>query len=143
MTIEFCRHHGEYGFLSNFYQFGFELDDKLWMTVEHYYQAQKYAGTELEEQIRLLPTPYDTKKWGKLYKVRSDWGQVKEEVMLKALFAKFSQEPLKSKLLATGEEEIIEAVPWDSYWGIGKDGKGQNRLGILLMQIREAIKDEG
>ena len=45
------------------------------------------------------------------------------------------------KLLATGEEELIEGNYWhDTCWGVcncAKCGdKGENRLGKLLMEVR-------
>ena len=43
-----------YGVFSNFSPHGFTLDGKYWPTSEHYFQAQKFAGTEHEEEIRLL-----------------------------------------------------------------------------------------
>lgn len=32
--------------------------------------------------------------------------------------------------------------PYDSYWGWGKDHKGQNRLGHLLMSVRDSIRNK-
>lgn len=75
-----------------------------------------------------------------LYKdvaIRSDWGAVKEDVMRKALVAKFTGDPsLRELLRSTGTAKIVEDSPRDSYWGVGKDGKGLNRLGELLMEVR-------
>ena len=72
-------------------------------------------------------------------KIRPDWEQVKEDVMKVALKAKFDQHPkLKRLLVSTGKQLISEASPRDSYWGTGKDGKGLNRLGVLLMELRDS-----
>ena len=72
---------------------------------------------------------------------RSDWEDVKEDVMYKALQAKFSQhEKLGQQLRETGERKLIEHSPYDSYWGDGGDGSGKNRLGILLMKLRKEMK---
>ena len=43
---------------------------------------------------------------------------------------------LRDRLLATGEAILIEHTHKDSYWADGGDGKGKNRLGILLMRLR-------
>ena len=43
--FESCR-YDEYGCFSNFAHYGFELDGKWWMTSEHYFQAQKFYGTQ-------------------------------------------------------------------------------------------------
>jgi N-glycosidase YbiA len=66
--------------------------------------------------------------------------------MRTALRAKFKQHPeLKKTLLSTGEARLIESSPTDSYWGIAtrEDGsEGFNKLGLLLMEIREEIRGE-
>lgn len=41
------------------------------------------------------------------------------------------------KLLSTGTREIVEFSEKDAYWGNGGDGSGKNRLGVLLMEVRE------
>jgi len=47
---------------------------------------------------------------------------------------------LRELLLGTGHRELVEASPFDHYWGCGADGSGQNRLGRLLMKIREEFR---
>ncbi len=46
MTIYFYSTKEAYGEFSNFKAYPFELKGKTWRTVEHYFQAQKFAGTE-------------------------------------------------------------------------------------------------
>lgn len=43
---------------------------------------------------------------------------------------------LRNILTSTGDIHIYENSPYDSYWGVGKDGNGKNILGKLLMQLR-------
>jgi ribA/ribD-fused uncharacterized protein len=78
-----------------------------------------------------------------LYKdvaIRSDWDEIKENVMRKALMTKFTSDPTLNKVLKnTGTAQIVEDSPRDSYWGVGKDGKGLNRLGVLLMEVRSGV----
>jgi predicted NAD-dependent protein-ADP-ribosyltransferase YbiA (DUF1768 family) len=72
--------------------------------------------------------------------IRDDWNYVRDEIMEKALLAKFSQnEKLKTILINTKDNEIIEASPRDDYWGWGKDKTGKNMLGKLLMKIRSTL----
>ena len=60
--------------------------------------------------------------------------------MYKALYHKFNQYlELKELLLETGDRKIVEHSPYDSYWGDGPDGMGLNRLGVLLMKLRDAF----
>jgi predicted NAD-dependent protein-ADP-ribosyltransferase YbiA (DUF1768 family) len=76
---------------------------------------------------------------GKQVHLRSDWEQYKPVIMENLLKQKFSQEPLRSKLIATGNCQLVEGNYWhDTYWGIC-DGKGTNMLGKLLMEIRTEL----
>jgi N-glycosidase YbiA len=142
--ILFYSHHEEpYGVFSNFSAHGFTLDGKYWPTSEHYFQAQKFVGTPDEEEIRLAPTPMKAANWGRERKrpLRADWEAVKEDAMRRALRAKFTTHPaLRETLLATNDATLVENAPGDFYWGIGKDGSGKNRLGHLLMELREELK---
>jgi ribA/ribD-fused uncharacterized protein len=75
--------------------------------------------------------------------LRKDWESVKEAIMREALHAKFTQHPaLRSLLLSTGAETIVEHTANDDYWGDGGDGTGKNRLGILLMALRDKLRRE-
>jgi predicted NAD-dependent protein-ADP-ribosyltransferase YbiA (DUF1768 family) len=72
--------------------------------------------------------------------IRSDWKEAMEEVMRKALWAKFTQhQSLRELLLSTKDAVIIEDSPFDGYWGRGRDGSGKNRLGFLLMELRAKL----
>ena len=133
--------------LSNFYPQGFEEDGAYWPTVEHYFQAQKFAGDELaeyRERIRTSGSPKHAKSLGRTqkYAIRRDWDGVRDEVMLYALRQKFRHPKLREVLLSTKKRELIENSPFDAYWGIGKHGSGKNRLGKLLMQVREEFRSE-
>lgn len=69
-----------------------------------------------------------------------DWDSKRDAVMKKALVAKFQQNArLKQLLLDTADTVLIEASPRDNYWGEGKDKKGLNRLGKLLMEVRSEL----
>lgn len=143
MTIYFYKTNEKYGCFSNFAHYGFELDEKWWMTSEHYFQAQKFYGTEYVEIIRLLDNPMKAAKMGRNRNLplREDWEEVKDDVMRKAVYAKFSQniEP-KNILLDTDSEYIVENTSNDYYWGCGTNGSGKNMLGIILMEIRDKLK---
>ena len=73
-------------------------------------------------------------------KLRGDWEEVKDEIMRKALLAKFTQnDDLKKLLKDTGAKKIIEASPKDAYWGWGRDRKGKNMLGLILEEVRAGL----
>ena len=74
--------------------------------------------------------------------LRQDWEDVKDDIMLEALRAKFTQHnELKELLLSTGDAALVEHTFNDSYWGDGGDGSGRNMLGTLLCQVREELKE--
>lgn len=143
-VIEFYSTTGEYGCFSNFSKHSIFLKGKRWPTSEHYFQAQKFADTEHEEVVRRCKTAREAANMGRDRKrpLRRDWESVKEQVMLEALRAKFTQhEDLQAILLGTGEVLLVEHTEKDSYWGDGGDGSGKNRLGQLLMRVREELKN--
>lgn len=141
--IKFWKSTDEYGFLSNFYVFPIKINNKKYKTIEHWFQSQKFVGTKYEEHVRKQPTAHLSSKEGKRrdLPLRKDWEDIKEEIMLIGLREKFKYNKMKQLLLNTGESELIEDSPYDYYWGIGKDGTGKNRLGILLMQVRKELKN--
>jgi ribA/ribD-fused uncharacterized protein len=132
---------GEYFFLSNFYEALplIKIDGKYWPTTEHYFQAMKSLDEKEQEKVRACSTPGFAKRAGRHVTLRDDWQQVKEEVMLKALRVKFQNPELEKKLLDTNNDILEEGNTWnDMYWGKDlKSGMGHNRLGILLMQVRD------
>ncbi len=61
--------------------------------------------------------------------------------MHEAVLAKFNQHAdLRETLLATGNSTIVEHTVKDAYWGDGGDGSGKNRLGEILMRVREVVR---
>lgn len=142
-VIKFYRQHDPWGEFSNFSAHPIELDGQRWPTSEHYFQAQKFADPALQAKIRSAKDPGDAARLGRrLPGLRSDWEQVKDDVMLHALRAKFTQHPkLGQKLLSTGDAELVEHTTNDRYWADGGDGSGKNRLGELLMQLRSELRD--
>jgi hypothetical protein len=143
--INFYLANGEYGCFSNFSRHHIYLKDKVWKTSEHYFQAQKFAGTEFEETVRLAPTPMEAANLGRNRKfpLRKDWEEVKDDIMREAVRAKFTQnKELKQILLETGDAILIEHTANDNYWADGGDGSGKNMLGKLLMELREELRNE-
>lgn len=146
MTIVFYTTRDAYGSFSNFSRHGFVLDGLWWPTSEHYFQAQKFAGTEHAEAVRCAKTPKEAAALGRDRRrpLRADWEQVKDDVMRTAVRAKFrAHADLRAELLATGDVELVENAPGDYYWGCGADGSGKNMLGRILMEVRAELRSEG
>jgi len=142
-VIHFYSTSGEHGCLSNFYRVSIFLKGKRWPTSEHFFQAQKFSGTEHEEEVRMCKTPRQAADKGRSRKLplRSDWESVKDQLMREVVQAKFTQhEDLKAILLGTGDALLVEHTANDSYWGDGGDGSGRNMLGLILMEVREALR---
>lgn len=131
---------GEYFFLSNFYPAEIVYMGEIWPTSEHAYQAQKFNDPTIRTAIREAKTPAQAKRIGNKFPCRSDWEQIRVKAMLSILYAKFMQhEDILHKLKATGEQQIIENNSWhDTFWGVC-NGKGENQLGKLLMQLRTTL----
>ena len=135
------RFDGKYFFLSNFSPSPFRINYVLFPTMEHYFQANKADNQNDYLHIAYAPTPGEAKRLGRKIQLRSNWEEIKDEVMLTGLRKKFADPELRNLLLATGDEELIEGNYWrDTYWGVC-NGVGQNKLGKLLMQVREEIKN--
>lgn len=145
MKIRFYRQNDPYGEFSNFSAHPINLKGKVWPTSEHYFQAQKFSCTQHEEAVRVAQTPSLAAKLGRSRQLplRPDWEAVKDDIMRDALRAKFEQHPkLRTLLLNTGNSELIEHTRNDSYWADGGDGSGRNRLGQLLMELRQQLRAE-
>lgn len=142
-VIYFYSTNDDYGEFSNFALYPIKLKKKIWSTTEHYFQAMKFKDKVRQEQIRKANTPRLAAQMGRdrRYKLRPDWESCKETIMLEALMAKFQQHAeLAELLLSTGTASIVERTENDHYWGDGGDGSGSNRLGILLMTVRQQLQ---
>ncbi|CAF4072362.1 unnamed protein product, partial [Rotaria sp. Silwood1] len=138
VPLYFYHHTEPFGEFSNFYPSPIELDGYTWPTTEHYYQAQKFISNKTHFQnVLQLPKPIAALLYSRKHRsaIRSDWEQVKDEIMLKACMAKFEQHLWpRVLLLSTGDRQLVEHTRKDSYWGDGGDGSGRNQLGLTLMQ---------
>jgi ribA/ribD-fused uncharacterized protein len=143
MVIRFFSQSETHREFSNFAPFGIDLDGAWWSTVENYYQAQKFTDPDLQQSIHDAEQPIIAKTLADQNKaaIRPDWDAIKDDVMYRAVRRKFEVHPeLKAMLLTTGDEEIAEANPADSYWGVGRDGTGLNKLGRIIARIRAELQ---
>lgn len=132
---------GKYYFLSNFSSYAVEYDGITYENNEAAFQAMKVLDQKQRESFGHLP-PNKAKAKGRRVKLRPDWEKVKEQYMYEIVLAKFSQpqnEDIKEKLLATGNALLVEGNNWnDHIWGVC-NGRGQNKLGKILMRVRKEL----
>ncbi len=138
---------GDYRFLSNFDPTPLVYGGLQIKTAEHLYNALK--TNSLEEALHVLdaPTPGQAKTRGRKVTLKDDWETVKFKAMQTTIGVKFiGNLRLASKLVETGDLELIEANTWhDQIWGdcfCGEpqcDSDGQNNLGKLLMELRSDL----
>lgn len=133
---------GAHAFLSNFFPVSVEFEGMTFPSVEHAYVAAKTTSIKSREHIQAMRSPGKAKRYGRHLKLRPDWENIKVRVMEELLRDKFSEDPLRRRLLSTRGYRIEEGNWWnDKFWGVC-DGEGQNMLGKLLMKIREEIIQE-
>ena len=147
--IRFCTPKGEYWFLSPLADFPIKMavdgTDYVFPTVEHYYQAMKfYASDKRFNVILKLKNPDEARLLTKTaeYKInrRKDFDINKFNIMEKALYAKFIQNPDAAELLkSTGDAILIKSCPVCYKCGFG-EGSGMNCMGKVLMKIRSEIQ---
>lgn len=126
----------EYHFLSNF-----SYEGGVKPTVEHHYQAWKATFPKEASEVMAAHSPGAAKRLGQKLVLRPDWEDIKLQVMLDLLMAKFAEVEIQDKLLATGEATLVEGNTWgDTYWGVCKN-EGENWLGQLLEVVRDVYSD--
>lgn len=134
---------GQYRFLSNFWPATVQFEGITFPSVEHAYQSAKTLDMDQRRRIAALATPEEAKRAGRALQYRPDWEQVKYDVMEQCVRYKFTHNPeLARRLLATGDAYLEEGNTWnDQIWGVYQ-GKGQNRLGKLLMKVRDELRHQ-
>lgn len=144
--VRFYEH--DFYVLSNFSAFTLMWRGIRFDTSEAAYHWEKFPGDTGDEVltrhfIQTAASAHEAFKiagYNKQHR-RSDWDEVKVEIMLDILRAKASQhEYVRRKLLATGDRELVEDSWRDDYWGWGPNRDGQNMLGKLWMQVRAELR---
>jgi len=133
---------GKYNWLSNFHPAVVTLDGVTFPSVEHAYQAAK-TSPAAREPFR-VGSPSLAKHLGRRVKsLPENWEVDRLQIMEKLLRQKFrAGSRLAGKLLATGDALLVEGNYWnDTFWGVCR-GKGQNHLGLLLMKIRDELREK-
>jgi len=134
-------------FLSNFAISPIELFDVIFPTAEHAYQYAKTLDPVWQKEILNAPSAGKAKRLGAKCPMRDDWEDIKLEVMERVLLIKFSIPYFRDQLLNTGDKTLVEGNGrHDNVWGNCTCDdcqfvKGQNKLGIILMNVRSKFKE--
>ena len=131
--------------LGTFSHHSFRLEDREWPSVEHYYQAMKFEDEEYRERIRQAEHPRRARKLGRSRwkRRRSDWKKIKVTVMTRGVYIKCrAHAEIAEALLATGEQALVENSNYDYFWGCGRDRRGENMYGKVLMKVRDRLREE-
>lgn len=137
----------KYAFLSNFFESTVHFEGIEFPSSEAAFQAAKTADMQLRREFCSLK-PGQAKRKGRTIPLRAEWEAVKDSVMYRIVKAKFTQNAwLKRQLIATGDEYLEEGNTWhDNTWGNCTcpkcaDIPGANRLGKILMRVRDELRD--
>lgn len=131
--------------LGSFSRHDFSLDDADWPTVEHYFQGMKFTDPKQRAAIRNASSPAEAKQLADKHAraVREDWKKIRRTVMTRGLYIKCLTHPeVAEALLKTAPQKIVENSMYDYYWGCGRDGRGHNTYGKVLMAVREKLQKE-
>lgn len=138
-----------FGAFSNLYRREVEFEGEIFPTAEHAYQAGKPRKEAVRKWLMSAPSPsllamaaHGLYTWD----IRADWNKIKFDRMRRVLRAKFTQHAdLRQLLLSTGDARLVEVAtvdnPVNRTWG-EVAGKGQNMLGVLLMELRDQLRTE-
>ena len=69
--------------------------------------------------------------------------KMKEVIMTRGIYIKCrTHAEAANRLIATDEQKIIENSQFDYFWGCGRDGRGHNTFGKVLMAVRDKLRQE-
>jgi ribA/ribD-fused uncharacterized protein len=140
MPLYFNSRIEETAWLSNMHPHIVYWEGLYYKSAEAAYQAAKLEDPRLRKRFTHF-TGYQAKIEGLHVKTRGNWDSIKPAVMEAILRDKFKPGTVLAQRLAdTDVAELIEKAPWDSYWGDGKDGKGRNMMGKILMKLRDELQ---
>lgn len=132
---------GQFRWLSSFHLHPVLLDDMVFPSNEHAYQAAKRPKED--RSYCLVMTPFQAMRWGQecLLDVR-EWSDRREEVMYLLNLRKFQNPGLRARLVATRGKVLVELNHWgDNFWGVDykTPEQGKNVLGQIIMSIRNLL----
>lgn len=138
-----------FGCFSNLYRRPIIFDGREFITAEHAYQYGKPRKPAVRDWLMAAPSPsllamaaHGLYAWD----ISPGWSRGRRDRMRAVVGAKFRQHAdLAEILLGTGDARIVEAATVDNEvnrrWG-EVNGRGENWLGLILMDVREMLRKE-
>jgi ribA/ribD-fused uncharacterized protein len=130
-------------YLSPFSAHPVKIWDEVFSTAEHAYQASRIKAGAEHDAIKNAPSPLDAWREGQKHKNNPDLqvpGFDKDAIMEEIFRAKMAQHPDIAVILKeSGDSLLLKVIDTDSYWGTGKDGLGENRMGKIWMKLRAEL----
>jgi N-glycosidase YbiA len=137
-----------YIYFSPYTAHAIEKDGRVYPTVEHAYQCQRYKDKKIIEEI--ISARSSVKAWEVSTKYKHlQIPEFKDEnyklkVMKEIMLLKAKQhEDVRRALIDSGDLKIVKHIvtypPGDGFWDDGEDGKGLNHIGTIWTEIREEI----
>jgi ribA/ribD-fused uncharacterized protein len=142
--------------LSQWWESAFEAGGIRYPTAEHYMMAEKarlFGDDATLARILEAGSPGAAKELGRWVTnfVEAEWEANRFDIVVRGNVAKFGQnEALRTYLLNTGGQVLVEASPVDPIWGAGlatgdpriespAQWPGANLLGFALMKVRAIL----
>jgi ribA/ribD-fused uncharacterized protein len=137
---------GIFRWLSNLYICEVNLDNTIYRSVEHAFQAAKSVNHMERMRMATIEHPVEAKRMGGpkgFITLRPDWSDKRYSIMEDLVYDKFTRNAqLGAMLVATGHRELIEGNYWnDTFWGVCRN-RGENNLGYILMSTRAKLRGE-
>ena len=121
------------------------LEDKNWLTCEHYLHIKTIASPSAAQHIDTLTTGQAASDYARPWYRRKikGWKKQRAVLMTRAIYTKVQMyDEVREALLNTGDEFIVESSLYDYFWGIGRDLRGENTYGKILMDVRAKVKQD-
>ena len=136
--------HDPESLLGTTIRLSFELEGQIWPSIEHYIQAHR-LGEKHHQALLQFENPLDARAYGKRWYRRplKAWLKTRRIHMTRAVYTRaMTHKTVAKALLDTGEELLVNLTQYDYYWGTGRDHRGENVYGKVLMDVRQKLREQ-